>query len=62
VLPVGDYEYFLLGLVIGLGIGLLAGLLLSKYTGQQAPASVIFDRDSQGRITAIHYVPGVKSG
>jgi ABC-type antimicrobial peptide transport system permease subunit len=55
------------GLVVGLLIGVLVGIPLGWLIAQAmfkpastASSSVVFDRDTEGRITGIHYVP-VKS-
>ena len=42
---------FLAGFAVGLAVGLLV-------LRRQQPGSVILDRDQQGRVVAIHYVPG----
>jgi hypothetical protein len=63
---VADAEWFAIGLVIGVLIGIPLGwIFFQMYSGRfvtQMPASVVFDRDEAGRITAIHYMPGAKSG
>jgi hypothetical protein len=46
-------------MLIGGAVGFLAGLLLSKHIEGET-ASVVFERDDKGRITAIHYVRGVR--
>jgi ABC-type antimicrobial peptide transport system permease subunit len=60
----GDAEWLAIGFLIGVLVGIPLGWLLLQslvQTGQQpqqrARASVLFDRDEAGRITAIHYVP-----
>jgi len=51
------------GVIVGLLIGVLVGVPLGWIIAQtlfkpsQAASSVVFDRDEQGRITGIHYVP-----
>jgi len=59
-----DAGWFIAGFVIGVIIGVVAGYMLSRHLTQAviAPASVVFERDENGRIMAIHYVPGAKSG
>jgi hypothetical protein len=46
-------EMFALGVLVGVIVGVSLGLMLSQVLAR--PASVVFDRDSSGRITAIHY-------
>jgi ABC-type antimicrobial peptide transport system permease subunit len=61
VATVAEQEWLLVGLVIGLLLGIPIGWLISQVllSAQHAqPASVVFDRDEQGRVVAIHYVPG----
>jgi uncharacterized membrane-anchored protein YhcB (DUF1043 family) len=56
-----DHEWLLVGLVIGLLVGIPIGWLIAQVLMKAQPAqaaSVVFDRDEQGRIVAIHYVPG----
>jgi hypothetical protein len=64
---VAESGWFIAGVVIGVVVGILVGFALSRYISSaqfQQPlyASVVFERDESGRITAIHYVSGVKSG
>jgi hypothetical protein len=57
----GEAEWLAVGLVLGLIIGIPLGWVIAQtFTrpAQASPASVVFDRDSEGRITGIHYVPG----
>jgi hypothetical protein len=59
VVAVAEHEWLLVGLVIGLVIGIPIGWLISQVLSRIQPvqsASVVFDRDEQGRVTAIHYV------
>jgi len=58
------------GVIVGLLIGVLVGIPLGwivaqifkpSQAAQAASSSVVFDRDEQGRITGIHYVP-LKAG
>ena len=62
----GESGWFAVGLVVGLLIGLPIGWLVSQVLLLQrsngAISSVVFERDKDGNITAIHYVPGVRSG
>lgn len=50
-------------LIIGIAIGIPLGILIYGVIVRPQPASVVFDRDSEGRILGIHYVPmgGVKT-
>jgi hypothetical protein len=63
---VGESGWFAVGLVVGLLVGLPIGWLISQVLLLQknnvALSSVVFERDEDGNITAIHYVPGVRSG
>ena len=55
---VADSEWMLIGLIIGVPLGICIGWILSQLLKpQKAQASVVFNRDSEGRITEIHYVP-----
>jgi uncharacterized membrane-anchored protein YhcB (DUF1043 family) len=58
-----EHDWFVVGLFVGLLIGVPIGWLIAQVVTKQFPAqaqaSVIFDRDEQGRVVAIHYVPGV---
>jgi hypothetical protein len=57
----------IVGLIAGIFIGIPLGLILAQMLAKPAlapaaPSSVVFDRDQEGRIMGIHYVPsGVKS-
>jgi ABC-type antimicrobial peptide transport system permease subunit len=58
---VAEQEWLIVGLVIGLLVGIPIGWLISQVLSRiqsVQPASVVFDRDEHGRVTAIHYVPG----
>jgi len=46
-------EALALGILIGVLVGVPLGFMIAQVLGR--PASVVFDRDSSGRITAIHY-------
>ncbi|MEM4531656.1 MAG: hypothetical protein QXY39_07300 [Thermofilaceae archaeon] len=56
-----DAEWLVAGVIIGLLVGIPIGYLLSQLTKPKEPASVIFERDQDKYITAIHYVPGAKA-
>jgi hypothetical protein len=51
------------GLIVGLLIGTLVGIPIgwilaqSLMKPQPSPSSVVFDRDKEGKISSIHYVP-----
>jgi len=47
-----------IGLLIGIPLGVCLGWLIAQTLKPKEPASVIFDRDKENRIVAIHYVPG----
>ena len=50
----------IVGLLIGVFVGISLGWILAQSLlkpSQTVPSSVVFDRDEQGRITGIHYVP-----
>ena len=60
-----EADWLIIGLVIGLVAGIPIGWLLAQLAQAArptAPASVVFERDKEGRIVAIHYVPGARSG
>lgn len=46
----------LAGFLAGVAVGLLLGILAQGL--RQGPATVVFERDAEGRIVGIHYVPG----
>jgi len=46
------------GILIGVLIGIPIGWIIARAVSSSKPSSVVFDRDEEGRITAIHYVPG----
>jgi ABC-type antimicrobial peptide transport system permease subunit len=65
VVVVAEQDWLLVGIVIGLLIGIPIGWLISQVLLKIQPmqaASIVFDRDEQGRIVAINYVPGVSRG
>lgn len=47
-----------IGLIIGIPLGVCIGWLIAQTLKPKEPSSIVFDRDSEGRISAIHYVPG----
>lgn len=57
-----DSGWFIAGFVIGVAVGVVAGYMLSRFISAPMHASVVFDRDESGRISAIHYVPGAQRG
>jgi ABC-type antimicrobial peptide transport system permease subunit len=63
---VAEQDWFVVGLLVGLLVGVPIGWLIAqvlmKLPAAHAAASVVFDRDEQGRITAIHYVSGPGGG
>jgi hypothetical protein len=57
-----DSDWMIVGLIAGIFIGIPLGWILAQMLAKPAPSSVVFDRDQQGRISGIHYVPmGAKS-
>jgi ABC-type antimicrobial peptide transport system permease subunit len=55
-----DSDWLIVGLVIGVLVGIPLGWIIAQAFAKQAPSSVVFERDREGRITGLHYVPGVK--
>jgi ABC-type antimicrobial peptide transport system permease subunit len=55
----GDSDWFVAGIIVGIAVGIPLGWILAQVIAKpaQPPASILFDRDSEGRITAIHYAP-----
>jgi hypothetical protein len=49
-------NWLLIGLIIGICVGIPVGFVIAKSYSQKT-SSVVFDRDSEGRIIGIHYVP-----
>jgi len=50
----------LIGLLIGIFVGVPLGWLITQAIFKPtptAPSSVVFDRDKEGKISSIHYVP-----
>jgi hypothetical protein len=57
-----DKDWLIAGLILGVLVGIPLGWILAQAIAKQAPSSVVFERDQQGRISGIHYVPtGAKS-
>ena len=44
-----------LELILVFALGVFVGWTIARYVG--GGGSVVFDRDQQGRVVAIHYVP-----
>lgn len=51
-----EQSWMLSGLVIGLLVGITLGYIIS-FTLNNVGGSVLFERDSSGKISGIHYVP-----
>lgn len=54
-------EWFVIGLLVGIPVGLIAGWLIAQLfgsQGQQRSYGVMFERDEKGLIRAILPVPG----
>jgi len=49
--------WFIGGFIVGIFVGIPLGFYLYNVFIEK-PASVVFERDSEGRITGIHYVSG----
>jgi hypothetical protein len=53
--------YLVVGIVIGAVLGFAIGVAILGFVAKQkellTPASVVFERDKRGYITAIHYIP-----
>ena len=59
-----DDTSFIIGLILGLVVGIPAGWFLAQVSGSLSlggglGGSVVLDRDTSGRVVAIHYVPHV---
>jgi len=54
---VADSDWLLAGFVIGLLVGIPLGFIIAQIFKPSGSASVVFERDREGRITGIHYVP-----
>jgi hypothetical protein len=52
-----ESDWLLTGIVIGVLIGIPIGCILVQLFKPKEQASVIFDRDTEGKISGIHYVP-----
>lgn len=56
-----DFDWFIAGLIVGFLCGVSIAASILAFLSPRESGSVVFDRDEQGRITGIHYVPrGVK--
>jgi len=55
----GEAEWVLVGVIVGLLAGIPIGWLISQVISKTT-GSVVFDRDEQGRIVAIHYAGGAR--
>jgi ABC-type antimicrobial peptide transport system permease subunit len=52
-----ESDWLLVGLIVGIFVGIPLGWILTQIMAKPAPSSVVFDRDQEGRISGIHYVP-----
>jgi len=52
---VNKTEALAIGILVGVLVGIPLGWMIAQVISSAAPASVVFERDSSGRITAIHY-------
>jgi len=52
-----ESEWFIAGVVVGVLVGFVLGVSVLKTFRGESTASVMFERDEQGRITGIYYVP-----
>jgi ABC-type antimicrobial peptide transport system permease subunit len=52
-----ESDWLLAGLIVGIFVGIPLGWILTQIMVKPAPSSVVFDRDQEGRISGIHYVP-----
>jgi len=61
-LTMAESDWLIAGVIVGIFIGIPLGWILAQIAVKPAPSSVVFDRDQEGRISGIHYVPsGAKS-
>lgn len=54
-----ESEWFIAGVVVGVLVGFILGANVFRL--RESTASVMFERDEQGRITGIYYVPTGKT-
>jgi hypothetical protein len=52
-----DSEWLLTGVIIGVLIGIPLGYIILQIFKPREQASVVFERDKEGRVSGIHYVP-----
>ena len=52
-----EVDWLIAGIFIGVLIGIPIGYILLQALKPREQASVIFERDQEGRISGIHYVP-----
>ncbi|MEM2163716.1 MAG: hypothetical protein QXR62_04750 [Candidatus Bathyarchaeia archaeon] len=52
-----DDRYFLIGFFLGMLVGIPTAILILNFFKPQS-SSIVFDRDAEGRVSAIHYVRG----
>ncbi len=53
-----ESDWLVAGVLVGVLVGIPIGWLIAQFLKpKEAPASVVFDRDQEGRISGIHYVP-----
>jgi ABC-type antimicrobial peptide transport system permease subunit len=59
-----ESDWLIAGVIIGALIGIPLGWILAQALSRPAaqPSSVVFDRDQEGRISGIHYVPAGGKG
>jgi len=54
-----DDTSLIIGFLMGIFVGIPIGWIVAQAIAGSKPSSVIFDRNQEGQITSIHYVPGV---
>jgi hypothetical protein len=52
-----DSDWLLTGIIIGVLIGVPLGYIILQIFKPREQASVVFERDKEGRVSGIHYVP-----
>jgi len=52
-----DSDWLLTGVIIGVLIGIPLGYIILQIFKPREQASVVFERDKEGRVSGIHYVP-----